>query len=104
MPWIFCESSTMPDYHTCTIAGCGNEYCDARHELGYRTCLNHWSRDPKNAMPGLVLMDVNKSNPTITRSPQGFVSDQYASRPVTSELRQTRAYINLQSKEPRHHE
>lgn len=82
-------------YPICRVRGCGEEFPLGRAELGYTTCLAHAKMDPQNPPSSLVLQDVNKSNPTITRSPEGFVSAEYASRPVRVELRQTRAYIRL---------
>lgn len=82
----------------CSIRGCSEEYPLGRHEIGYRTCFKHSHLDSLNSgLPPLVLMDVNKSNPTITRSPRGFLTEVYADRPVRSELRQTRSYVRLNS-------
>ena len=89
--------SDLEPWPVCFVPGCGEEFDPERQKLGYVTCLNHSHRDPNNAMPPLILMDVNKSNPTITRSPKGFVTEPYASRPVQVDLRQTRAYIRLNS-------
>jgi hypothetical protein len=81
----------------CRVGGCDEEFPEARAALGYTTCPTHWKQDPLNDIPPLILQDVNKSNPTITRRPEGFLAEQYAQREVRSELRQTRAYIQLSS-------
>ena len=86
----------------CRVKDCGDEFQPARAALGYTTCFIHSHLDPMNAIPPLVLQDVNKSNPTITRNPNGLVSEPYALRPARSELRQTRAYIRLDAKDKKY--
>jgi hypothetical protein len=80
----------------CTIGRCDESYPPGRHALGYRTCVKHSQLDPQNAMPPLILQDVNKSNPTVTRRTD-FIHDAYADRVVRSELKSNRSYIRLSS-------
>jgi hypothetical protein len=84
----------------CRVRGCGDEIEPGRAALGYTTCPRHWSADPKNAAPPLILQDVNKSNPTVTRRTD-FIHEAYADRVVRTEFSQTRRYIHLESQERR---
>lgn len=47
-----------------------------------------------NKIPPLILQDVNKSNPTVTRQTD-HLHDAYADRVVRSELKSNRSYIRL---------
>lgn len=80
----------------CRVRGCGDEIDIRRADLGYTTCLNHSRHDPQNSLPPLILQDVNKSNPTVTRRTD-FIHEAYADRVVRSQLRVTRSYIPLGS-------
>ena len=74
------------DWPVCTIGRCDEQYPPRRHELGYRTCLRHSALDPMNSVPPLIVQDVNKSNPSITRRTD-FLNSAYADRRVASDLR-----------------
>jgi hypothetical protein len=84
----------------CRVRGCGDEINPRRADLGYTTCLSHASLDPKNAIPPLMLLDVNKSNPTITRRTD-FLGEAYADRKVQMQFRQTDRFVRLGSTEKR---
>lgn len=59
---------------------CGSEYNPKRAALGYKTCLN--CGEGKNA--NVVMLDVNKSTPTITKRVEGLVGTAFAHRHVQS--------------------
>lgn len=98
-PPRICPPVDEDEAPTCIIRGCDEQYPTGRHELGYRTCLRHSARDPMNAIPPLIVQDVNKSNPSITRRTD-FISPAYADRKVASELRSTQSYVRLGSYSP----
>jgi hypothetical protein len=80
----------------CFVRGCGDEINPRRAAIGYTTCFRHSNKDPMNVVPPLILQDVNKSNPTVTRQTD-FINDVYADRVVRSELRSTRRFVRLDS-------
>ena len=82
----------------CRVRNCGDEIDPRRADLGYTTCPRHWRADPQNAVPALMLVDVNKSNPTITRRTD-FIHEAYADRKVAMELKQHRSFISLDSQD-----
>lgn len=84
----------------CRVRGCGDEINPRRAELGYTTCLAHSRLDPQNRIPALMLVDVNKSNPTITRRTD-FIGEAYADRKVQMELRSLDRFVRLDSTEKR---
>lgn len=84
----------------CRVRGCGDEFPPGRAALGYTTCLKHGSLDPINFVPPLMLLDVNKSNPTITRKTD-FLGEAYVDRKVRMQFRQTRRFVSLDSQEHR---
>jgi hypothetical protein len=88
----------LEPWPVCSVKGCGEEFQPARAALGYTTCFRHSHLDPINSVPPLILLDVNKSNPTITRRTD-FLGEAYADRRVRMDLRQTRSYISLDSRE-----
>lgn len=87
---------TSEVWPVCFTRGCGDEFQPERAALGYTTCLRHSAQDPANAMPPLILQDVNKSNPTVTRRTD-FIHDAYADRVVSSKLKSGRSFIALGS-------
>lgn len=89
-------STELEPWPMCRVRGCGDEINPRRADLGYTTCLAHSKQDPMNEIPPLMLLDVNKSNPTITRRTD-FLGEAYADRKISCQMRQTRSYIQLNS-------
>lgn len=94
-------SEFFDDWPTCEVRGCGEEFRPGRAKLGYTTCLHHGQLDALNQKPKVLLVDVNKSNPTITSDPRAMLGDVAIGREVQSELRSTRTYVRLEGKEPK---
>lgn len=88
----------LEPWPVCRVRGCGDEFPPGRAALGYVTCPRHCHLDPQNVVPPLMLLDVNKSNPTVTRRTD-FLGEAYADRRIRMEMRQTRRFVSLDSRE-----
>jgi hypothetical protein len=70
---------------------CESEFNQRRFDLGYNTCLDCGSPPVK-----VIMIEVNKSNPTITLDSSQLVGKAYANCEISSELK-TRNYVQLRS-------
>ena len=70
---------------------CDEPYNPKRAELGYKTCLDCGSPPVK-----VIMVEVNKSNPSITLDPKYLLSDAYKNCTISSNLT-TNNYVQLGS-------
>lgn len=72
--------------------GCGSKFAAKRAKLGYKTCM--LCADTSIIRP--ILLEVSKSNPTVTLDPTQLLGEAFVGRKVESAPK-VRPYVSLRS-------